>query len=56
MRRLFALGLMLMLGAGVSAQGIKDIRINEVMVRNVDNYEDDYGKRIGWIELFNTGY
>ena len=56
MRRLFVLGVMLMLGAGVSAQGIKDIRINEVMVRNVDNYEDGYGKRIGWIELFNTGY
>ena len=56
MRRLFVLGVMLMLGAGVSAQGIKDVRINEVMVRNVDNYEDGYGKRIGWIELFNTGY
>ena len=40
----------------VSAQGIKDIRINEVLVKNVNSYEDDYGHRVGWIELFNSGY
>ncbi len=38
------------------AQAIKDIRINEVLVFNVDNYEDDYGHREAWIELHNTGY
>lgn len=40
----------------VSAQGIKDIRINEVLVKNANSYEDDYGHRVGWIELFNSGY
>lgn len=42
--------------AGVSAQSIRDLRINEVLVKNVDNYEDDYGHRTSWIELYNTGH
>lgn len=40
----------------VSAQGIKDIRINEIQVYNTDGLVDDYGHRNGWIELYNTGY
>ncbi|MFI3321669.1 MAG: OadG family transporter subunit [Rikenellaceae bacterium] len=39
-----------------SAQGIKDIVINEVLVKNVDSYEDGFGHRVGWIELRNVGY
>lgn len=39
-----------------SAQGIKDISINEILVKNVDSYEDNYGHRVGWIELKNNGY
>lgn len=39
---------------GVSAQSIRDLRINEVLVDNVDNYMDDYGHRSSWIELRNT--
>lgn len=51
-----ALLVFLFSAAGVSAQGIKDIRINEIQVFNTDGYEDDYGHRVGWIELFNNGY
>lgn len=39
-----------------SAQAIKDIRINEIQVYNTDGYEDDYGHRVSWIELYNAGY
>ncbi len=39
-----------------SGQAIKDVRINEIQVYNSDGYEDDYGHRVGWIELFNAGY
>lgn len=42
--------------SGVSAQGLKDVRINEVLVKNIDSFMDDYGHRSGWIELHNTGY
>ena len=28
--------------------------INEVLVINQENYVDDYGRRSGWIEIFNN--
>ena len=28
--------------------------INEVMVVNEDSYMDDFGKRNGWIEIYNN--
>lgn len=40
----------------VSAQSIKDLRINEIMVKNTDALRDDYGRTTGWIEIHNTGY
>lgn len=42
--------------SGVSAQSLKEVRINEFLVKNIDSYEDDYGHRVGWIELFNAGH
>jgi Na+-transporting methylmalonyl-CoA/oxaloacetate decarboxylase gamma subunit len=35
---------------------LKQVRINEVLVRNETNYVDPYGVRCGWFEVFNTGY
>ncbi len=43
-------------GSAVKAQGINNVRINEVLVVNENNYMDDYGHRSSWIELFNSGY
>jgi Na+-transporting methylmalonyl-CoA/oxaloacetate decarboxylase gamma subunit len=42
--------------ASVAAQGVNNVRINEVLVVNENNYVDDYGHRPSWIELFNNGY
>ncbi|MBQ4279228.1 MAG: lamin tail domain-containing protein [Rikenellaceae bacterium] len=56
MKKSLFLGLFLLLAAAGFAQNIRDVRINEILVKNVDNYEDDYGKRIGWIELYNSGH
>lgn len=39
---------------GVKAQQATSMRINEVLVINEDNFVDDYGKRHGWIELYNS--
>lgn len=44
------------LSLGAAAQSIKDIRINEVLVFNEDNYIDSYGHHVGWIELHNTSH
>lgn len=38
------------------AQGLRDVKINEILVKNVDSYADSYGHKVGWIELQNTGY
>ena len=44
------------LSFGAVAQGIKDVRINEVLVFNENNYIDSYGQHVGWIELHNTSH
>lgn len=46
--------LALFLTFGAKAQLASSMRINEVLVINEDNFVDDYGKRHGWIELFNS--
>ncbi len=38
------------------AQGLRDVKINEILVKNVDSYADDFGHKVGWIELYNSGY
>lgn len=42
--------------SSVYAQNISDMRLNEVLVTNTEGFEDDYGYRNGWFELFNTSY
>ncbi|MDR2970011.1 MAG: lamin tail domain-containing protein [Tannerellaceae bacterium] len=44
----------LLFSFGAGAQSATSMRINEVLVINEDNFVDDYGKRSGWIELFNN--
>lgn len=44
----------LLISFGAKAQRATSMRINEVLVINEDNFVDDYGKRHGWIELFNN--
>jgi Na+-transporting methylmalonyl-CoA/oxaloacetate decarboxylase gamma subunit len=40
----------------LAAQGYKDLRINEVLLHNVGNYVDNFGRHSTWIEIFNTAY
>ena len=40
----------------LSAQSLKMLRINEVQVYNTDSFKDEYGRNVGWIEIYNTGY
>lgn len=39
-----------------SAQSTKDLRINEILINNTSNYEDNFGERSAWIEIFNSAY
>ena len=37
-------------------QSVDDLRLNEMMIKNVDNYADEYGRHVPWVEIFNTAY
>ena len=52
----FLLSVLFVLLATTGWGAMKDMVINEILVRNYDNYEDEYGHRTSWIELFNSGY
>lgn len=56
MKRFIIAGIFLLCASLSFAQGPKDMVINEILVNNVTNYEDDYGHRVSWVELFNSGY
>lgn len=56
MKKLLFLFVGLVCAATVSAQGFRDVKINEILVKNVDSYADDYGHKVGWIELYNSGF
>lgn len=56
LQRLLLLSTIAILWASLplSAQSVTAARINEVMIDNVDNYIDSYGKRSPWIEIYNS--
>ena len=46
----------LVVAFGASAQSQSDMRLNEILVVNTDDFQDDFGQQNGWCELFNTSY
>lgn len=56
MKRLLLLLLAVLGTLSVSAQAFKDLKINEILVKNVDSYADDHAHKVGWIEIFNSSY
>ncbi len=40
----------------VSAQTLNDVKLNEVLVNNVADFEDDFGMHSSWIEFFNSSH
>ena len=54
-KSLLIAGLILM-GLNVSAQNQTDMRLNEYLVENTNDFQDDFGQQNAWFELFNTSY
>ena len=46
----------LLVSLPVLSQSIKNVRINEIQVYNVNGFRDEYGRANAWIELYNKGY
>ena len=51
---LTVVGLTVAVIAGAQSQG--QMRLNEYLVINTDDYQDDYGQQSAWIEIFNASY
>jgi sodium pump decarboxylase gamma subunit len=56
LRGILVAGLWMGIAAPSGAQSVYDLRINEVMLFNTENYIDSYGQRSSWIEIMNLGY
>ena len=54
--KIFLLLGFLFVSLSLAAQSQSDMRINEFLVINTNDFEDDFGHKNGWIELFNTSY
>lgn len=37
-------------------QSTRDLRFNEMLIKNTNNFDDEYGRHVPWIEIFNTAY
>lgn len=37
-------------------QSVRDLRINELYIKNNDNYTDEYGRRVPWLEIYNKAF
>lgn len=46
----------LLFAFSAKAQSVNDLRLNEIMLNNTDNYVDDFGNRGVWIEVMNTAF
>ena len=54
MRRILASIGLLLLAVSLGAQNASDLILAEALVQNDSSIVDDYGRRTGWIELFNN--
>lgn len=54
-RLIFTAGFLLLSYMGF-AQSATDLRINEVLVTNVSDFQDDFGQQEAWVEFFNSSY
>ena len=46
----------LFLTTATFGQSVRDLRFNEILIKNDNNYSDEYGRHVPWVEIFNTAY
>ena len=46
----------LLITASTFGQSVRDLRFNEILINNKDNFDDEYGRHVPWVEIFNTAY
>ena len=46
----------LLMASNLYAQNMSDMRLNEFLVINTNDFQDDFGQQNSWFELYNTSY
>jgi Na+-transporting methylmalonyl-CoA/oxaloacetate decarboxylase gamma subunit len=46
----------LLITGSTFGQSVRDLRFNEILIKNTDNFDDEYGRHVPWVEIFNTAY
>ena len=46
----------LLMASNLCAQNMSDMRLNEFLVINTNDFQDDFGQQNSWFELYNTSY
>ncbi|HBG52686.1 MAG TPA: phage tail protein, partial [Rikenellaceae bacterium] len=49
-------GLLLLFQVSLFGQTVVDLRLNELLITNTEDYQDDFGVHSSWFEVFNIGY
>lgn len=52
---LFLLTMLISLSPALG-QSTRDLQINELYIKNNDNYTDEYGRRVPWLEIYNKAF
>ena len=56
LNKLMVLMMTLLLTSAAFGQSVRDLRFNEILIKNTDNFDDEYGRHVPWVEIFNTAY
>lgn len=54
--KIISIGVCLLCSLSLHAQNMSDLKLNEILVINTDDFQDDFGQQNAWIEIFNKGY
>lgn len=49
-------GLFLLFQLTLYGQNVIDLRLNELLITNTEDFQDDFGVHSSWFEVFNIGY
>jgi len=50
------IGLLLFFRVSLFGQTVIDLRFNELLITNTEDFQDDFGVHSSWFEIFNIGY
>lgn len=56
MKKLLSIIALVAVASFALGQGVRDIRINEILVKNNTSFTDDHSEHSSWIEIYNSGY